>query len=44
VRWRLAPHQLRDAHAVEIAHKDVPLTVIQRQLGLGNRRTASVFV
>ena len=29
---RLAPHQLRHAHAVEMAHEGVPLTVIQRQL------------
>jgi integrase len=28
-----APHQLRHAHAVELAHEGVPLNVIQRQLG-----------
>jgi site-specific recombinase XerD len=33
VRRRFAPHQLRHAHAVEIAHEGVPLIVIQRQLG-----------
>jgi integrase len=33
VRRRFAPHQLRHAHAVELAHEDVPLNVIQRQLG-----------
>jgi len=33
VRRRLAPHQLRHAHAVEMAHEGVPLVVIQRQLG-----------
>ena len=27
------PHQLRHAHAVELAHEGVPLNVIQRQLG-----------
>jgi hypothetical protein len=27
------PHQLRHAHAVEMAREDVPLNVIQRQLG-----------
>jgi integrase len=33
VRRRVAPHQLRHAHAVEMAHEGVPLVVIQRQLG-----------
>jgi site-specific recombinase XerD len=33
VRRRFAPHQLRHAHAVEMAHEGVPLVVIQRQLG-----------
>ena len=33
VRRRLAPHQLRHAHAVELAHEGVPMVVIQRQLG-----------
>jgi integrase len=33
VRRRFAPHQLRHAHAVELAHEGVPLNVIQRQLG-----------
>jgi integrase/recombinase XerD len=28
-----APHQLRHAHAVEMAREGVPLIVIQRQLG-----------
>jgi site-specific recombinase XerD len=40
VRRRFAPHQLRHAHAVELAHEGVPLNVIQRQLGtptLGSR-------
>lgn len=31
VRRRFAPHQLRRAHAVEMAHEGVPLVVIQRQ-------------
>jgi integrase len=34
VRRRFAPHQLRHAHAVEMAHEGVPLVVIQRQLGM----------
>ena len=33
VRRRFAPHQLWQAHAVELAHEAVPLNVIQRQLG-----------
>ena len=33
VRRRLAPHQLRHAHAVELVHEGVPLPLIQRQLG-----------
>jgi site-specific recombinase XerD len=33
VRRRFAPHQLRHAHAVEMAREEVPLPVIQRQLG-----------
>jgi site-specific recombinase XerD len=33
VRCRSAPHQLRHARAVEMAHEGVPLNVIQRQLG-----------
>ena len=33
VRRRFAPHQLRHAHAVEMAREGMPLIVIQRQLG-----------
>lgn len=33
VRRRFAPHQLRHAHAVEMARERVPLMIIQRQLG-----------
>ena len=33
VRRRFAPHQLRHAHAVEMAREGVPLIVFQRQLG-----------
>jgi site-specific recombinase XerD len=32
MRRRFAPHQLRHAHAVEMAREGVPLKVIQRQL------------
>jgi integrase len=37
VRRRFAPHQLRHAHAVEMAREGVPLIVIQRQLGHTSR-------
>ncbi|MGH2846130.1 MAG: tyrosine-type recombinase/integrase [Thermoleophilaceae bacterium] len=33
VRRRFARHQLRHAHAVEMAREGIPLNVIQRQLG-----------
>ena len=33
VRRRFAPHQLRHAHAVELAREGVSLPIIQRQLG-----------
>ena len=41
VRRRFAPHQLRHAHAVELAREGVPLNVIQRQLGHANLGTTS---
>jgi hypothetical protein len=34
VRRRFAQHQLRHAHATEMAHEGIPLPVIQRQLGM----------
>jgi site-specific recombinase XerD len=42
VRRRLAAHQLRHAHAVELAREGVPLPVIQRQLGHSYVSTTSV--
>ena len=44
VRRRFAPHQLRHAHAVEIAREGVPLMVIQRQLGHANRGITSIYL
>jgi site-specific recombinase XerD len=44
VRRRLAPHQLRHAHAVELAREGVPLIVIQRQLGHSNLGTTSIYL
>lgn len=43
VRRRFAPHQLRHAHAVELAREGVPLNIIQRQLGHANLGTTSVY-
>jgi hypothetical protein len=44
VRRRFAPHQLRHAHAVEMAREGVPLIVIQRQLGHSNLGITSVYL
>lgn len=44
VRRRFAPHQLRHAHAVEMAHEGVPLLVIQRQLGHANLGITSIYL
>src|SRR5436309_10924705 len=44
VRRRVAPHQLRHAHAVEMAHEGVPLVVIQRQLGHANLGITSIYL
>jgi site-specific recombinase XerD len=42
-RW-FAPHQLRHAHAVEMAREGVPLVVIQRELGHSNLGITSVYL
>jgi site-specific recombinase XerD len=44
VRRRFAPHQLRHAHAVELAREGVPLPVIQRQLGHSHVSATSVYL
>lgn len=44
VRRRFAPHQLRHAHAVEMAHEGVPLVVIQRQLGHANLGITPIYL
>jgi site-specific recombinase XerD len=44
VRRRVAPHQLRHAHAVELAREGVPLIVIQRQLGHSNLGITSIYL
>ena len=40
----LRPHQLRHAHAVEMAREGVPLIVIQRRLGHSNLGITSVYL
>lgn len=44
VRRRFVPHQLRHAHAVEMAREGVPLNVIQRQLGHANLGVTSIYL
>jgi Phage integrase family len=44
VRRRVAPHQLRHAHAVEMSREGVPLLVIQRQLGHADLAITSVYL
>jgi site-specific recombinase XerD len=39
---RFAPHQLRHAHALELAREGVPLNIIQRQRGHANLGTTSI--
>jgi site-specific recombinase XerD len=43
VRRRFAPHQLRHAHAVEMAREGVPLNVIQRQRGHADLGVTSIL-
>src|SRR3954453_17838747 len=43
-RCRFAPHQLRHAHAVEMAREGVPLNIIQRQLGHANLGITSIYL
>jgi site-specific recombinase XerD len=44
IRRRFAPHQLRHAHALELAREGVPLNIIQRQLGHSNLGTTSIYL
>jgi site-specific recombinase XerD len=44
VRRRFAPHQLRHAHAVEMAREGLPINVIQRQLGHASLGVTSVYL
>ncbi|MGC1814864.1 MAG: tyrosine-type recombinase/integrase [Solirubrobacterales bacterium] len=44
VRRRFAPHQLRHAHAVEMAREGLSINVIQRQLGHANLGVTSIYL
>jgi site-specific recombinase XerD len=44
VRRRFAPHQLRHAHAVELAREGVAVNIIQRQLGHTDLGTTSTYL
>jgi site-specific recombinase XerD len=44
VRRRFAPHQLRHAHAVELAREVVAVNIIQRQLGHTDLGTTSTYL
>ena len=44
VRRRFAPHQLRHAHAVEMAHDGIALPIIQRQLGHAHLGVTSIYL
>jgi integrase len=44
VRRRFAPHQLRHAHALELAREGVTLNIIQRQLGHAKLGTTSIYL
>ena len=44
VRRRFAPHELRDAHALELAREGVALNIIQRQLGHASLGTTSIYL
>ena len=44
VRRRVAPHQLRHAHAVELLHEGIPLPLIQRQLGHSHLSTTGTYL
>jgi site-specific recombinase XerD len=44
VRRRMAPHQLRHAHAVELLHEGIALSLIQRQLGHAYLSTTGTYL
>jgi site-specific recombinase XerD len=44
VRRRFAPHQLRHAHALELAREGVPVNIIKRQPAHANLGTTSIYL
>jgi site-specific recombinase XerD len=44
VRRRIAPHQLRHCHAVELVREGVPVHILQRQLGHANLAVTTVYL
>jgi Phage integrase family len=44
VRHRFTPHQLRHAHALEVAREGLPLNIMQRQLGHAILGTTSIYL
>jgi site-specific recombinase XerD len=44
VRRRFAPHQLRHAHAVELAREGIAVNLIQRQLGHTDLGTTATYL
>ena len=44
VRRRIAPHQLRHCHAIELVREGVPVHILQRQLGHANLAVTTVYL
>ena len=44
VRRRFAAHELRHAHAIEMAHEGIPLPIIQRQPGHAHLGITSIYL
>src|SRR3954452_22257334 len=44
LRRRIAPHQLRHCHAVELVREGVPVHILQRQLGHANLAVTTVYL
>jgi site-specific recombinase XerD len=44
IRRRIAPHQLRHCHAVELVREGVPVHILQRQLGHANLAVTTIYL
>jgi site-specific recombinase XerD len=44
MRRRIAPHQLRHCHAVELVREGVPVHILQRQLGHANLAVTTIYL